>query len=471
MIQQIDGLEIKGSKEIEITGITSHSKSVAPGNLFIAKRGKTHDGAAFIPDAVAAGASAVLTDLYNPFLPVAQLIHSDIASVEAQIASQFYHDPAKQLAVIGVTGTNGKTTVSYLLKHLFEKLGVPSGLIGTVEWIVGDHKFPSTMTTPDVLTTQKLLSDMVLAKAKAAILEVSSHGLDQNRVAEIPFSIAIFTNLSPEHLDYHGDMESYRAAKEKLFTGLSPDKWAVFNADETAKVKTQARVFSYGIDGEADLRAENVELGEKKTRFAITYQGKKHLVSSPLVGKFNVYNVLAALAAATCYGLPLDACVKALKTFRSPSGRLEQVADGVFVDFAHTPDALKNVIETLSELKKGKLITVFGCGGDRDREKRPQMGEVASTLSDLTILTSDNPRSENPEAIISQILKGVAGPVNIQIDRHEAIRFALSQKGPDDLVLIAGKGHEREQIFAHYVQSFDDAEVVKKLCEEACIGS
>jgi len=468
LIHQIEGLEVKGSKEIEITGITSHSKSVAPNNLFIAKKGKIHDGAQYIPDAIAAGAVAILTDMYDPFLPATQLIHSDISSIEATLAARYHHNPSEQLKVVGVTGTNGKTTVGFLLKHLFDKVQVPTGLIGTVEWIVGDHRFPSSMTTPDVLISQKLLRDMVQAKCQVAVMEVSSHGLDQNRVGEIDFDIAIFTNLSEEHLDYHKDMQTYRAAKEKLFLNLSEDKWAIFNADEKTTFQTKAKVFTYGLEKAADLRAKEIKLSERKTQFTLDYLGIEYKCSSALVGKFNVYNLLAAIAAGICFGLSIETCIKALKNFKNTSGRLEKVADGIFVDFAHSEDALKNVLETLRELTQGRLITVFGCGGDRDFEKRPKMGAVASTLSDITIVTSDNPRSEDPEKIINEILQGCSGPTTVFLDRYDAISYALSQKRPEDLVLIAGKGHEKNQIFAHQILPFDDAEVVKELFEGSC---
>ncbi|MDN3506845.1 MAG: UDP-N-acetylmuramoyl-L-alanyl-D-glutamate--2,6-diaminopimelate ligase [Simkaniaceae bacterium] len=467
LIQQIEGLEVKGSKEIEITGITAHSKSVAPNNLFIAKKGTIHDGAQFIPDAVAAGASAILTDMYDPFLNVTQLIHPNISVIEAKLAARYYQNPSEQLKVIGVTGTNGKTTVGYLIKHLFDKTGVSAGLIGTVEWIIGNHRFPNSMTTLDVLSTQKLLRDMVIEKSQAAILEVSSHGLDQNRVAEVDFDIAIFTNLSAEHLDYHKDMESYRAAKAKLFSHLSSDKWAILNADENP-FQTKAKIFSYGIENEADLRATNIKLSEKKTQFTLVYQGVEYKAESQLIGTFNVYNYLAALSAGICYGLSIKSCIQALKNFKSTPGRLQKVAEGVFVDYAHTEDALKNVLTTLRKLTGGRLITVFGCGGDRDFEKRPKMGKVATSFSDLTVITSDNPRSEDPQKIIDEILQGCIGPVHIHLDRFDAIRFALTQKKPGDIVLIAGKGHEKKQIFAHTVHPFDDANIAKDLCEASC---
>ena len=468
LIQQIDGLEVKGSKEIEITGLTAHSKRVAPGNLFIAKKGRKHDGALFIPDAIVSGASAILTDMYDPFVSAVQLIHPDISSIEAKLAACYYQNPSHALRVVGVTGTNGKTTVSFLLEALFSKAEIRTGMIGTIEWIVGDHRFPGSMTTPDVITNQKLLRDMVQAGCSAAVMEVTSHGLDQGRVGEIDFDLAVFTNLTQDHLDYHQDMDAYREAKEKLFAGLTRDKWAILNADDFMRFATKANVFTYGIDADADLQAKEIRLSDKKTQFLVCYQGQELECRSQLVGKFNVYNLLAAISAGLCYGLSLETCLQALKSFKKVPGRLEKVKEGIFVDYAHTEDALKSVLQTLNEIKKGRLITVFGCGGDRDREKRPKMGKVASELSDMAIVTSDNPRSEDPEEIIEDILRGCDKSVSVQLDREEAIRFAIAIKKPEDLVLIAGKGHEKEQIFAHHVLPFDDAEVVRKLYEGAC---
>lgn len=466
LINQIEGLEVKGSKEVEITGLSAHSKSVAPGNLFVAKRGQTHDGTEFISDAVRAGASCILTDIYDPFLEITQLIIEDIPSIEAKLAAQFYNNPSRDLAVVGVTGTNGKTTVSFLIKHLFDRLHLPTGLIGTIEWIVGDHSFPPSMTTPDAITCQKLLHDMLHSGQKTAVLEVSSHGLDQGRTLEIDFDFAVFTNLTEDHLDYHKDKATYQKAKEKLFTGLSADKWAIFNGDDPHEFQTKAKRFTYGIEKSADLMAKNIELEDQSTKFQITFQGKQIPFKIGLVGKFNVYNVLAALSVGLCRGFSLEDCVKALKNFKQIPGRMEKVREGIFVDFAHSEDALKNVLDTLNEVKKGRLITVFGCGGDRDRGKRVKMGKIASKLSDMVILTNDNPRTEDPEKIIEDILEGFESPPRIQLDREEAIRFAIAEKQEKDLVLIAGKGHEREQILGDQKIPFDDREVVEGACRE-----
>lgn len=470
LIQQIADIEVKGSREIEITGLCANSKLVSPGNLFIAKKGLKQDGARFIPDAIAAGAVAVLTDMVDPFLDVVQLIHPDVAKIEAILAAAYYQHPSSALKMIGITGTNGKTTTSFLIKHLLDSAGVKTGVIGTIEWIIGDSHFPASMTTPDVITNHKLLKEMVGAKCQAAVMEATSHALVQNRIGEIGFDIALFTNLTQDHLDYHGDMETYRKAKELLFLGLSDDKWAIFNADDPAQFKTKAKILTYGIDRPADLKAKDLKLSDKGIQFTAVYKGLAIECKSPLIGRFNVYNLLAAIAAGLCSGLTIEHCVTALKTFKGVPGRLERVKNklglNIFVDFAHTDDALERVLETLIPIKKGKLITVFGCGGDRDKQKREKMGRVVSRLSDGAIITSDNPRSEDPEAIIQQILKGFDPkcPFSVEVDRYKAIQKAIEQMGKDDILLIAGKGHEKEQIFAHKVIPFDDVEVAKQCC-------
>lgn len=472
LIEDISGLHVKGSKEVEITGLSANSNAIGPGNLFIAKKGLHHDGTRFIYDALDAGAIAILTDMVDPFVRVTQLIHPDVASIEAKLAARFYQNPSKKLKLIGITGTNGKTTTSYLIKHLFEKVEAPAGLIGTIEWIVGDHRFPGGFTTPDVLTNHKLLHEMHLVGCKAAIMEVSSHGLSQNRVGEMDFDTAVFTNLSQDHLDYHKDMQSYSEAKGKLFMQLSEGKWAIFNADDPTRFPTKAKILTYGIDQQADVQAVECKLTDKKTQFAVIYQGEKVLCKSPLIGKFNVYNLLAAISVGLASGISLETCVYALKSFKGVPGRLERVKhSNIFVDYAHTEAALKNVCETFNEIKQGRLIVVFGCGGDRDQYKREKMGKVVSELSDIAIITNDNPRSEDPLAIAEAILKGFKNPSKaiLELDRKEAIVKAIHMASDHDIVLIAGKGHEKTQIYAHQILPFDDIAIARQIYEDkAC---
>ncbi len=482
ILKNVSGYTIKGSKEVEITGISSNSKFVAPGNLYLAKKGFTSDGAKFIPEAVASGAVAVASDIYDPFLKdVVQIIHPSVAEIEPYIAEAYYQSPDKELFLIGITGTNGKTTTSYLVKHLLDSCGVSCGLIGTIEAIIGNNYLPSTRTTPDVLTNYKFLHDMRLNQNRAACMEVTSHGLDQGRVANLDFDIAIFTNLTLDHLDYHKSFNEYAAAKAKLFSSLSssshkkgPKKAIVNNDSPWSKAMLEGCKtghLTYGITNKADVMASNIVLDDKSIHFDLDYEGSQVPFSCPLVGRFNVYNCLAAISVGIVLGIPMQQIVAALESFSKVPGRLERVPNKkglpIYVDYAHSDDSLRNVLVTLKEFTKGRLITVFGCGGNRDISKRPLMGRVAEELSDAVIVTNDNPRNENPEHIISDILKGFADPLHavVEMDRFEAIKKAIQMAKRDDVILIAGKGHETYQIFSNQTTAFDDRKVAKEICE------
>lgn len=480
LLKNISVKEIKGPKDVEITGLTSNSKSVGPGNLFIAKKGLTVDGAKFIPDAIAAGASAVVTDFYNPFYPqITQIIHPNAAAIEPAIAKEFYGDPVRRLFLVGITGTNGKTTTAYLVRHLLEQKGKQCGLIGTIEWIVGKHVFPSGKTTPDLLQNYKLFHDMVGSGCQDCVMEVSSHALDQGRVAPFEFDVAVFTNLTQDHLDYHATMEEYGNAKAKLFSSLRKGikkfpKTAVVNADsphlEQMLAGYSGNCIRYGIDHPCDLRANSISLTPDGMEFDVDFRGQIQKFASPLIGRYNVYNALAAAGVAIARGLKLSEIAEALKKFSKVPGRLERVPNRhrlhIFVDYAHTEDALANVLMMLQELKKGRLITVFGCGGDRDKSKRAKMGAVAEKFSDFSIITSDNPRNEDPEEIIRNILAGITklAQALVIVDRAEAIQKAIECAKPNDIVLIAGKGHENYQILAKETIQFDDRAVAMAAC-------
>ncbi|MCB1136888.1 MAG: UDP-N-acetylmuramoyl-L-alanyl-D-glutamate--2,6-diaminopimelate ligase, partial [Chlamydiia bacterium] len=444
------------------------------------------DGNRYISEAVNAGCVAVLTDIYDPFLEnVTQLISQNVAGLEADLVAQFYGGPSDSLFTVGITGTNGKTITSYLVKHLLEQFDGSVGLVGTVEYIVGRSHYAATRTTPDISTNHKLLREMVMNDCKAAVMEVTSHGLDQGRVANIDFDVAIFTNLSLDHLDYHGDMDAYCAAKAKLFQGLGKTsskkvytgpKFAVVNREDPRSgdiVKDcQATVLWYGFGKECDVRAENVELSHLGTEFDLVYQGQRQAVKWPLIGRFNVYNYLAAASVGICRGWALKDVVKALDSFEGVKGRLQEVPNRlgvqVLVDFAHTDDALRNVLECLTEVQKGRIITVFGCGGCRDRSKRPKMAAAAEKYSSFVIVTSDNPRLEAPEAICAEIAQGFSSKEGycIEPDRRLAIRKAVEEADLGDIVLIAGKGHECYQVFAHETIEFDDVREAQRICEE-----
>jgi len=455
----MQGLEIKGSKEIAITGLCSDSRMAAPGNLFIAKSGTAAYGGDFVEKALAAGAVAVVTDLYNPFLKATQLICREPIQMEGQLAARYYGHPSEKLFVVGVTGTKGKTTTAYLIRHLFEGLGEKCGLIGSVEAIVGARVIPSKLTTHDVITNHKLLREMCDGGCEAAVLEVSSHGLEQGRVGEIAFDIGLFTNLTPDHMDYHKTMDNYAAAKGKLFQGL--EGTAIVNGDSPWADKMQGgkKRVTFGL-GAVDVRATDVQDGEfwvKGVRFV-----------TQLMGRFNIYNMLGAIAVGLEVGAPLAKIAEIMATFQNVPGRMERVPNRrgieVFVDHAHMGDALENVLKTVRELNPKRVILVFGCGGDRDPGRRVQMAEVAEKLADLSIVTNDNPRGEDPAKIAEQILGGFLHPekVVMELDRAKAITKAIQMAEKGDVVLIAGKGHEKTQIFARQTIPFDDVLVAKE---------
>lgn len=490
LCKDIPRLQIKGSKEIEITGICSNSKLVAPGNLFIARKGRADDGARYISEAVAAGAAAILTDMYDPSLKgVVQLLHPRVGEIEGILAAQYYQFPSDRLFMVGITGTNGKTTTSFLIKYLLDRLDGPSGLIGTIEYIIGPHRYQAVRTTPDVVSNHKMLREMCLQGCSSAIMEVTSHALDQGRVQNIDFDVAVFTNLTVDHLDYHETMEAYCAAKNRLFRSLirkGSSKSQIFppralvNADSpwlsSILEGCEASLFTYGIDLPADLQASEIELSSSGTLFSVIYQQERYACKTPLVGRFSVYNCLAAMGVALLKGYPMNEIIPCLGDFPPVPGRLQPVSNPlelkIYVDFAHTEDALQNVLECLTELKKGRIITVFGCGGDRDQTKRPKMGAVVERFSDISIVTSDNPRSEDPEQICREIIQGFsrADAYLLEVDRRKAIEKAIACATPDDIILIAGKGHENYQIFAHKTIEFDDCTVAAEICKNIALA-
>jgi UDP-N-acetylmuramoyl-L-alanyl-D-glutamate--2,6-diaminopimelate ligase len=460
----------KGNKEAEIEFLTANSKRVAPGTLFVARRGKTGDGHRFIAEAVSAGAVAILTDTYDPFLSTTQIIHRDVNSLEPLLSRRFYHDPASKLSIFGVTGTSGKTTTTFLMRHFLEG---PCGLVGTISWMTGKKVLPASLTTPDLLTLMQLFNEMVEEKCKSAIMEVASHALDQGRVKDVPFKVAIYTNLSQDHLDYHKTMEEYAEVKSRLFISLEPSGVAIINGDDawsSTMIKScRAKIIRYGLQKDFDLYASHLDISSHGMKFEVHWQGETVLFKTVLIGRFNIYNILAATAGALTQGMCLNAIAKKLENFLGVPGRLERVVNQknlqVFVDYSHKPDALKNVLQTLTELKKGRIITVFGCGGNRDADKRPQMAAIAESLSDITIVTNDNPRNEDPQEIAKQIITGFKNKnYLIELDRKKAITQALKLAKQDDIILIAGKGHETYQIFAHQTIVFDDKQMVKEAC-------
>lgn len=481
LIKGIPQLTIQGARDVSITGICAHSSFVVPGNLFIARKGARFDGSQFIPEAVLSGAIAVLTDIFDPSLKsVTQLLHPDPQSIEAELAKRFYQNPSQNLYMVGITGTNGKTTSAYLMKAVLEHVGVSTGLISSIEYQVGCQRYQASHTTPDVLTCQKLLKEMQIKACQAAVMEVTSHALIQERVKGIEFDAALFTNLTQDHLDYHGTMEGYAVAKRKLFEHLvvsaKKNPVAVVNADDpyveaVTAVPGLNRTF-YGLSSGVDVQAEEVEQSVCGTTFTVCAFGQRSRVHLPLIGLFNVYNALGVIAIGLARSIPLEIICEALSQFSGVPGRLERVPNAqnlqIFVDFSHTPAALEHTLRSLHALCKGRIFCIFGCGGDRDQTKRPLMAQAVEKWADVSIVTSDNPRREDPECIAQEIIQGFKNPdaAVVQLDRRQAIAHALSEVHEEDIVLIAGKGHETYQIFAHKTVDFDDRQVASELCEE-----
>ena len=483
LIPNLDKPAVSGSLDTEITGLAYDSRKVGPGIAFVALRGTTADGHAFIPKAIALGASAIIAEqapAEDVSVPWVHVRHSRIAL--AQAAAALHGHPAKSLTIAGVTGTNGKTTTAFLMHHLFNTAQKRSGLLGTVFYDLGNgDRLPATHTTPESLEIQGLLATMRDNGCRACAMEVSSHALDQDRVFGLPFSAAVFTNLTQDHLDYHGTMEKYFEAKVRLFeitAESSPRSTLIINGDDAwgrklvDRFQHTGRVTRFGFGVHNEFRAINVRYDLTGTTFELEAKGRCFLVRSPLIGDFNVYNALGALAAAHGVGLNLREAVKSLQNAPQVPGRMERVSENsrfqVFVDYAHTPDGLENALRTARALRPRRLITVFGCGGDRDRTKRPKMAAAAEAGSDICVLTSDNPRTEDPEQILNDAKAGFARPQKHAIiaDRREAIRVALENAREGDLVLIAGKGHEDYQDIQGKKHPFDDRKIARYLMQD-----
>jgi UDP-N-acetylmuramoyl-L-alanyl-D-glutamate--2,6-diaminopimelate ligase len=445
--------------DVEVSGLAYSSRSVVPGTLFFCVPGFRADGHDFAPDAVARGAVALVCQ--RPLgLGVPEVLVDDVRAAMGPAAVRFYGDPTAELDVVGVTGTNGKTTTAFLVRHLLEAGGRQTGLLGTVKRVVGGVEEEVERTTPEAIDLQATLRAMLDGGDRACAMEVSSHALELGRVAGIRFACRIFTNLTQDHLDFHETMEAYFAAKRRLFeeAGLS-----VVNIDDGygRRIAAEVDCVTFGVEREADYRARDVEFDLMGSRFVSeTPEGELRL-RSPLPGLFNVQNVLGAVAAARSLGVPGETIAAALPEFGRVPGRFEPVDEGqdfgVLVDYAHTPEALENVLRAAREVTQGRLHVVFGAGGDRDRGKRPLMGAAARRLADRVLVTSDNPRSEEPEAIVDAIMEGAGPEAERETDRRRAIALAIDTAEPGDVVVIAGKGHEQGQEFENgRKEPFDD---------------
>jgi len=472
---------LSGPLDVEVSAVTADSRRVEPGSVFVAVRGNQADGHRFIAEAWKRGALAVVAEQAPGQDDISRGTWAhvpDSREALAVLADLLAGQPSRDLKLVGVTGTNGKTTTVFLIHHVMSELWVRAGMLGTIRTEDGAERMDAERTTPDPVGLQALLARMLSNGCRGAVMEVSSHGIDQKRVSSVAFDVAVFTNLSQDHLDYHGSMENYFAAKCRWFQSLAEDPLgkqpvAVINIDDRRgaeladKLGGIMKVVGYGFGVKSDFRAEAVRQTPEGTQFALNVKGKSILVRTPLIGRFNVFNAMAAIAAACSLGLRLREVVHALASAPQVPGRMELVGHrngvSVFVDYAHTPDAIDNACRTLRELEPRRLITVFGCGGDRDREKRPLMAVAAARHSNACILTSDNPRTEDPEAILDQIEQGMDECPHLRIaDRAEAIKNAVDTARAGDIVLIAGKGHETYQQFADRTIDFDDRRVAAK---------
>ncbi|HSH96428.1 MAG TPA: UDP-N-acetylmuramoyl-L-alanyl-D-glutamate--2,6-diaminopimelate ligase [Roseimicrobium sp.] len=473
IVSRLQPTKTEGSLEREVVGITYDSRRVTPGMVFVAIPGQNTDGHDFISSAIDRGAAAIICER-NGFSSqrAAKIKVNSAREALARASAAFYGNPSTKLKMIGVTGTNGKTTVSFMVKHILETAGIRTGLIGTVRYEIGERMIPAHRTTPEALEIQQMLASMLRSDCQACVMEVSSHALDQSRVSGIDFDVAIFTNLTQDHLDYHGTLDAYYTAKRKLFTGFessSKQGASVINIDDSYGGKltgeSDAEVqYTYGVSPAARLKAVHIQLERTGTKFDVEIGERKVAVRIPLIGRHNVYNALAAIGAALSLKVEIDDIVLALGSLPLVPGRLEAVDNGqpfgVYVDYAHTDDALQNVLTTLREITRGRLLLLFGCGGSRDTGKRAKMGAVAAQLADYTFITSDNPRKEKPSAIAAQIEEGFRSVRQdqyvVELDRHAAIDEIIRMAKPGDMVLIAGKGHETYQEFEDTVVPFDD---------------
>lgn len=457
----------------EITFVTDDSRKIRPGCAFVCIRGKNFDGHTAAAKAVEAGAAAVIAE-YDTGLPC-QVLAPDTRAAYALMCEALFENPAKKLHLIGITGTNGKTTSAFLIKEILDFAGYRTGLIGTVQNMVGDEVFPAQLTTPDPYELNALFARMVKAGCTHCVMEVSSQALAQRRVAGLHFDIALFTNLTQDHLDYHGTFENYLAAKHMLFEQAGR---AIVNLDDPAApaitAGTGCAVTTYSVErDDAGFTAKNVHAMPAYVEYELVGSGVIGRVHLAIPGHFSVYNSMGALLCAVQAGVPFQQALDALRAAKGVKGRIEVVPTDtdytVIIDYAHSPDGLENILASLREIARGRIICVFGCGGDRDRTKRPKMGAAAARLADVAVVTSDNPRSEDPAKIVEDVLAGMRGasiPVHVEVNRTEAIRLALQLARRDDFVLLAGKGHETYQILKTGKIHYDEREIVAQILRE-----
>ncbi len=474
LLRDVEVTELRAPGELEISDVAYDSRRVTPGAAFVAIRGFESDGHRYIPQAAEKGAACVICE-EKPAADVPYVIVKDSRLALAMVSRNFYRDPGSEMVLIGVTGTNGKTTTTYLVKHLLEqKRGATVGLIGTNGNMIGSEFLHTERTTPESCELQKLLREMADAGCTHVVMEVSSHSLVLHRVAGLHFAVGIFTNLTQDHLDFHKTMDEYARAKSLLFSMCDravinlDDEWSGFMLEHCP---CPAITFSEGERG--DLTAHDIALSSAGVAFTAAYHGEGERVKLGIPGLFSVYNALGVIGTGLSLGIELAECADSLASARGVKGRVEVVpTDGdytILIDYAHTPDALENVLKSMRRVAKGRLVALFGCGGDRDRTKRPIMGRIAAENADFVVVTSDNPRTEQPEAIIADIVAGMEGtstPREVITGRPEAIEWAITNHQPGDVIVLAGKGHEDYQIVGHEKHHMDEREIVAGILEK-----
>ena len=466
LLKNVNAKEIHGKTDLDIKSVENYHKNVKNGSLYIAIKGENVDGHSYILQAIRQGAVVIVCEKYISDLGVCCVVVDNSRKAMTEILSNFYLNPERRLKLVGVTGTNGKTTVTYMIKHIMERYGIKTGVIGTLGCRFGDKCIDTGLTTPDPIVLFKILKEMEDDGVKVVLMEVSAHAAELNKVDCIEFFAGIFTNLTQDHLDFFKNMDNYKNAKLK-FLNKSRCKYLVVNSDDDVGVELLTKndeVLSYGISNPADVFAVNIKQNISGERFVINIFDDVFDVNLKLYGKFNVYNAMASLLTATLLGVPPFFAINALESFEGVSGRLEKVYDGdflVFIDYAHTPDGLNKTLTTLKELSKNRLICLFGCGGNRDADKRSKMGEISTNIADFTIITSDNPRFEEPMSIIHEIEKGAKKGANdyaLIESRAAAIEYALRNLNAGDVLILAGKGSEKYQEILGIKQPFDDKE-------------
>ncbi|MEO8447562.1 MAG: UDP-N-acetylmuramoyl-L-alanyl-D-glutamate--2,6-diaminopimelate ligase [bacterium] len=474
-------LDFDHSKDFDVKGLAYDSRKVKPGYIFFAIKGLKEDGNKFVNSAVSNGASLIITE--EDLIADAEVLKvNEIRKKMALISGSYYDNPSEKIKLIGVTGTNGKTTTTYLIRAFLNDAGYKTGLIGTIDYETGSKKTDSSLTTPDSIELNMMLGEMVKSKMNFCAMEVSSIALSMDRVYGLNYDSAIFTNLTSEHLDFHQDMENYFEAKRKLFNNLSAASLAVSNSDDEYGQKilseTAAKKSFYSLSSESDLRATNQKVERKGLEFDLNYEGKVYRMKSGLTGRFNVYNILASISAALHYDIDISSIQRSLLNFSEVNGRFNKInlPNGAIavIDYSHTSDSLKNAIEAARDIINdekinARVITIFGCGGNKDKTKRPVMGNFATTLSDHSIITSDNPRFEDPMEIIDEIIKGITAGDNFEVieNREDAIKRGIEFSREGDILLICGKGHETYQEINGVRIHFDDKEIVEKYLQLA----